>query len=216
MRARWAGAAIALSLAVPVAAQAHPADWMYRPGAVAAQIGSTQTGLSTFMQVDEQLPGSFTEVGHDPLLGRGMNAAIAVNGRYVYIGSRTDGKNNNANHAGVFVVDAGDPAHPHIVNEMGPPFEGLSGESSRELRVWRSHNVLIVIHTNCGGNGAHQCSVNSRSRMRFYDIGGENGANPQLLFENTLDTHEFFIWEDPKNPDRALMFASSATQNFQI
>ena len=67
MKGRWAGAVVALSLAVPVAAEAHPADWMYRPGAVAPTIGSSQTGLSTFMQFDEQLPGSFTEVGHEPL-----------------------------------------------------------------------------------------------------------------------------------------------------
>ena len=52
--------------------------------------------------------------------------------------------------------------------------------------------------------------------MRFYDISGANAANPQLLHQNNRDTHEFFIWEDPKNPRRALMFASSAGGNFQI
>jgi hypothetical protein len=134
----------------------------------------------------------------------------------VYVGSRTDGKNNNANHAGVFIVDAQDPAHPFITKEMGPPYEGLPGESSRELRVWRSQNVLIVLHTNCGGNGAHQCSINSRSAMRFYDISGDKAANPELLYQNTRDTHEFYIWEDPKNPKRALMFAASAGSAFQI
>lgn len=90
------------------------------------------------MQREVDTPGSFTLVGHEPLLGRGMNAAIAVHKRHVYIGSRTDGKNNNANHAGVLVVDAQDPADPRIVHEMGPPYEGNSNESSRELRVWRS------------------------------------------------------------------------------
>src|SRR4051794_22647440 len=227
MRRLVVGAGVAAMLAVPVGvAEGHPADWMYSPGAVAKQIGGRLAGgAGMFMQREEALPGSFELVGHDPLRmpdmpmgveGRGMNAAIAVQGRYVYVGSRTDGKNNNANHAGIFIVDTADPGHPHIVNEMSLPYEGLPGESSRELRVWRSHNVLIVVHTNCGGNGAHQCSINSRSRMRFYDISGANGANPQLLWENTLDTHEFYIWEDPKNPDKALMFASSATQNFQI
>jgi hypothetical protein len=99
------------------------------------------------MQRDEALPGSFTQIGHEPLMGRGMNAAFAVHKRYVYIGSRTDGKNNNANHAGLFVVDAQDPAHPQIVKEIGPPFEGNPQESSRELRVWRSQNVLVVLQT---------------------------------------------------------------------
>ena len=36
-------------------------------------------------------PGSFELVGHDPLLSRGMNAALAVHGDYAYVGSRTDG-----------------------------------------------------------------------------------------------------------------------------
>ena len=198
-------------------AHAHPADYMYTPGGeYAREIGNPDDGVGMFMQREADTPGSFTQVGHEPLMGRGMNAAIAVHKRYVYVGSRTDGKNNNANHAGVFVVDAQDPAHPKIVNEMGPPYEGNPQESSRELRVWRSQNVLVVLHTNCGGNGAHQCQTPSRSAFRFYDISGDNAANPQLLYQNTLDTHEFYIWEDPKNPERALLFAASAGSRFQI
>jgi hypothetical protein len=67
--------------------------------------------VGTFLQREAATPGSFTQIGHEPLMNRGMNAAIAVHKRYVYVGSRTDGKNNNANHAGVFIVDAQDPAH---------------------------------------------------------------------------------------------------------
>ena len=147
---------------------------------------------------------------------RGMNAAIAVHKNYVYVGSRTDGKNANANHAGIMIVDVANPAAPKVVNEMDPPFEGNPQESSRELRVWRSQEILIVLHTNCGGQTAHLCAQPNRSSMRFYDISGANAANPVLLHQNNRDTHEFFVWEDPKNPRRALMFASSAGGNFQI
>jgi hypothetical protein len=35
--------------------------------------------------------GSIMQVGHESLMNRGMNAAIAVHGDYAYIGSRTDG-----------------------------------------------------------------------------------------------------------------------------
>ena len=131
-------------------------------------------GVGMFLQREVDTPGSFTQVGHEPLMGRGMNAAIAVHKRYVYVGSRTDGKNNNANHAGIFIVDAQDPAHPVITGD-GPAVEGNPQESSRELRVWRSQNILIVLHTNCGGNGAHMCqtpstlasaSTTSRARTR--------------------------------------------------
>jgi hypothetical protein len=202
---RWIGAVAAVVLAVPVAtAQGHPADWSN----IAAHAGpGAPPGIATFnARQTAELPGSFTEIGHEPLMGRGMNAAIAVHKNYVYIGSRTDADNGNANHAGVFVVDAKNPAQPKIVHE----FEGFSNESSRELRTWRSKDLLIVLHTNCGGATAHGCTQPNRSSMRFYDIAGEYAAAPRLLYQNTRDTHEFFIWEDPKNPDRALMYAASA------
>jgi hypothetical protein len=216
--ARWFVPLVAAALAVPVAtAQAHPADTMYSPGGeYVRELGNADDGVGTFLQRDVETPGSFTQIGHEPLMGRGMNAAIAVHKRYVYIGSRTDGKNNNANHAGVFIVDAQDPAHPVNAKELGLPFEGNPGESSRELRVWRSQDVLIVLHTNCGGNGAHQCGARNVSSMRFYDISGDKAANPDLLYQLDRDTHEFYIWEDPKNPGRALMFAASAGRQFQI
>ena len=191
-RTRLIAAVAVLGLAVPVAtAQGHPADWMYDAGNVAKQIGGkTTAGASLFMQREAALPGSFELVGSNPLWmpgmaagaeGRGMNAAMAVHKNYVYIGSRTDAKNNNANHAGIFVVDVKDPTKPQIVHE----FEGLARESSRELRVWRSQEILIVLHTNCGGNGAHQCAGNNTS-FRFYDIAGEYASHPRLLYQNTL------------------------------
>ena len=126
---RWVVPLLAVALAVPVAtAQAHPADYMYTPGGeYAREIGNPDDGVGTFLQREAVTPGSFTQIGHEPLMSRGMNAAIAVHKQFVYVGSRTDGKNNNANHAGVFIVDAKDPAHPFITKEMGPPYEGLPG-----------------------------------------------------------------------------------------
>jgi hypothetical protein len=218
---RWVGAVVAIALAVPVAtAQGHPADWMYG-GDTTTRIGGNAGGAGIFLQREEALPGSFTVVGHEPLLNRGMNAAIAVHKNYVYVGSRTDGKDGNANNAGIMVVDVSNPAAPQIAHQIGPPFEGNARESSRELRVWRSQEILIVQHTNCGGQGAHNCLTgggqgNSISSMRFYDIRGELARTPKLIYENTRDTHEFFIWEDPKNPERALYFAASAGNNFQV
>ncbi|MDA0179305.1 hypothetical protein OJ997_03265 [Solirubrobacter phytolaccae] len=202
-------------MAVPVAtAGAHSADFMFT-GDVAQQIGAYQGGAGMFMQRAPDTPGALTLVGHEPLESRGMNAAIAVNKGFVYVGSRTDGSAGRQN-AGIMVVDARNPAQPKIAAQMKPPLEGNPQESSRELRVWRSQDVLIVLHTNCGGTSAHLCAQPSRSSMRFYDIKGENATNPKLLHQNTRDTHEFFIWEDPKNPKRALMFEASAGSQLAI
>jgi LVIVD repeat-containing protein len=151
--------------------------------------------------------GSFTQVGHNPLMRRGMNAAIAVQGNYAYIGSRTDGGHDGPT-GGIMVVDISNPAQPDL---LGRPFDVHPGESSRELRVWRSQHLLIVLNTNCGfGPNLHLCTEASISNIRFYDISGSHAAAPRLIREFKVDTHEFFLWQDPANPQRALIFAGNA------
>ena len=161
--------------------------------------------------------GSIEQVGHEPLMNRGMNAAIAVHGDYAYIGSRTDGGHVDEEtgelmpHGGIMIVDISDPSEPEL---LGPPLFPAPGESSRELRVWRSQDVLIVLNTNCGqGDMLHHCTAPSVSNFRFYDIGGANATDPQLLTQLDVNTHEFYLWEDPNDPDRALMFAGNASTN---
>ena len=138
-----------------------------------------------------------------------MNAAIAVQGDYAYVGSRTDRHEGEPAFGGVMVVDISDPSDPDLVGE---PFDPKAGESTRELRVWRSQDVLIVLNTNCGvGPTLHQCTQTSISNIRFYDISGRKAKRPKLLNEFKVDTHEFFLWEDPNDPERALIFAGNAT-----
>ena len=153
--------------------------------------------------------GEVKQVGHEPLMNRGMNAAAAVHGDYAYIGSRTDGGHEGMPHGGIMVVDISDPSDPNL---LGPPLDAKPGESSRELRVWRSQDILIVLNTNCGvGDMLHHCTQPSVSNFRFYDISGANAKDPELLNQFNADTHEFFLWEDPANPDRALIFAGNAS-----
>jgi hypothetical protein len=72
--------------------------------------------------------------------------------------------------------------------------------------------MLIVLNTNCGvGDRLHHCTVPSISNIRFYDIGGANATDPALLHQLDVDTHEFFLWEDPANRGRALIFAGNAS-----
>ncbi len=143
-----------------------------------------------------------------------MNAAFAIHGDYAYIGSRTDGGHAGMPHGGVMVVDISDPSHPTL---LGPPFDAKPGESSRELRVWRSQGILIVLNTNCGvGPTLHHCTQPSISNIRFYDVSGANATEPQLLNQFDVDTHEFFLWEDPANPERALIFAGNASSTCGI
>jgi hypothetical protein len=152
--------------------------------------------------------GSFREIGHEPLENRGMNAAIALHGDYAYIGSRTDGGHANQPQGGLMVVDISKPSKPRLRNG---PLDPQPGESTRELRVWRSQDLLIVLNTNCGvGPMLHHCTESSISNIRFYDVSRRHAARPRLLHEFKVDTHEFFLWVDPDDRDRALIFAGNA------
>ena len=84
-----------------------------------------------FTQREQALAGSFTQVGHEPLLNRGMNAALAVHKNYAYVGSRTDGKNDNANHAGIMVVDVARPDEAVHRPRDGPAVRGQPAASPR-------------------------------------------------------------------------------------
>src|SRR6266487_3603662 len=120
-------------------------------GAVAPGGGVTARPADVTVGPGGGTPGTsknFVLVGHDPLFGRGMNSAMTIFRHYGYIGNRTDGsatcgvgdpRGPGANcphpHPGVLIEDIADPAHPHVVGEIGPPFEGDTGISSREVRV---------------------------------------------------------------------------------
>ena len=164
----------------------------------------------------EQPTGTLTLVGSNPLMNRGMNAAIAIHGDYAYIGSRTDFYEDALDASGIMVVDISDPSSPEVVNVFGPPDTANAGESSRELRVWQSQDILILLHTNCGGASAHGCTGPSAHEFKFFDISGDNATDPELILTHEHGTHEFFLWEDPSNPDRALMFGGSAGSEFTV
>lgn len=169
---------------------------------------------ATVVVADGKGKGSFELLGHSPLNNRGMNAALAVHKNYAYVGSRTDGKADNANGAGVLVVDVSDPKAPEVVHEIGLPHEGNEGETSREMRVWREQELLVVM--NLGSNCSfliHACSPRSvDDNYRFYDISGKNGAKPKFVaeYKPSSNPHEFYLWVDPKRPkSRALMVQST-------
>jgi hypothetical protein len=224
-------AAVALTAVflLPAAAGAHPAD-CYDTVLTKAPAGADWRSGSACRDAYRAAPyearathatrrpaharrGSLEQVGHEPLLGRGMNAAIAVQDDYAYVGSRTDG-GNGVPFGGVMVVDISRPSKPRL---LGEPFDPKPGESTRELRVWRSQDVLIVLNTNCGvGPALHHCTQPSISNIRFYDISGRKAKHPQLLNEFKVDTHEFFLWEDPNDPERALIFAGNATASCAV
>ena len=152
--------------------------------------------------------GWFELIGHSSLLERGMNAGLAIHGSYAYVGSRTDGRHANA---GVLVLDVSNPAIPQIDYQIGPPEEGLVGQTSRELRVWTEQELLMVMNVDCEA-ALHDCGQPETSpNINFYDISGPNAALPKLVASYPLGRapHEMFLWDDPRVEGRALLYFST-------
>ena len=156
---------------------------------------------------------NFELVGHDPRFNRGMNAAPAIFGNYVYIGNRTDGQPKHA-RPGVLVVDVSSPASPKVVGEIGPPHEALVGQTSRELRVWPQQKLLMVMNFRCSSL-LHDCPTGQPDvwNIKFYDL--TNPAQPQFVsqYVPSARPHEMFLWVDPNRPSRALLWISTPTSS---
>lgn len=158
---------------------------------------------------------NFEVVGHDPLFARGMNAAPAVYGDYVYVGNRTDGSEGHP-RPGVLVVDAADPTSPRVVGEIGPPNAGNIGETTRELRVWPEQKLLMVLGFTCS-TAIHECAdVRVTQTMKFYDL--TDPAKPSLVsvYVPSRTPHEFYLWVDPNEDGRALLYMSTPTSDLEL
>jgi hypothetical protein len=186
---------------------------------------------------------NFTLVGHDALFGRGMNAAPALytdrtTGRtYVYVGNRTDGSlpcdqtggvqpcHSSASvhtHPGILIEDVTDPAHPTNVGEIGPPHAGLAGITTRELRVWPQQKLLMVMTFRCS-SAIHDCPPGNDTTfpfdIKFFDLADPTQPRfigsyvPTSQAGSPVKPHEMYLWVDPKNRDRALLWLSTPTSS---
>jgi hypothetical protein len=170
-------------------------------------------------------------IGHDPLYSRGMNAALAIYNHYVYVGSRTDGSATCVGatgrpsgdacphpHPGILVVDVMDPAHPKVAGEIGKPYAGNAGITTRELRVWPDKKLLIVMNFRCS-HLLHACQSGTDTQfpfdLTFFDL--SDPLQPHFLSRyvptshagKPVKPHEMFLWVDPNNRDRALLYLST-------
>lgn len=188
-------------------------------------------GLPLGVQATPPVTSSnFQLVGHNPLFSRGMNSAPAIFGNFLYVGNRTDSSDMcvpptgipetfGCPHIrpGVLIVNIANPAKPRVVGEIGPPLEGNVRETSRELRVWPQQRLLMVMNLRCS-RFYHACPApppTPTPNIRFYDL--TDPAHPELVSTyfpsvgNLADPrpHEMFLWVDPNDPGRALLYIST-------
>jgi len=167
--------------------------------------------------------GNFELVGHSDLNARGMNSALAIAGDHAYVGSRTDGGTHSG--TGILIVDIADPTSPEVVGEFGPPDVALVGMSTRELRTVPDKNLLISLNLPCSPS-LTDCSwdpeyidtggVAETANFKLFDISEPRapvlvgtydfGVHPDSI--DVAEPHEFFLWRDPENRDRILLYVS--------
>ena len=172
-------------------------------------------------------------VGHNSLFNRGMNAALAIYDHYVYIGNRTDGSSMCVGatgspsretcphpHPGILIVDGGNPANPTVAGEIGKPFAGNIGITTRELRVWPDKKLLIVMNFRCS-TALHACEAGTDKQfpfdISFFDL--SDPIKPKFISRyvptsragTAVKPHEMFLWVDPNDHDRALLYLSTPT-----
>ena len=174
-------------------------------------------------------------VGRNPLYNRGMNAALAIYDHFIYVGNRTDGSATCVGrsglpagdtcrhpHPGILILDAGNPAKPTVVGEIGPPYAGNVGITTRELRVWPDKKLLVVMTFRCN-QPIHACPKGTDAQfpfdLKFFDL--TNPLRPKFTLSyvptskagQKVKPHEMFLWVDPKNRDRALLYLSTPTDS---
>jgi hypothetical protein len=184
---------------------------------------------------------NFELVGHNELSGieldgntvpRGMNAALAVFDHYVYVGNRTDGSSTcGANdprgpgtqncphpHPGILIVDVADPASPTVVGELGSPYAGQVGITTRELRVWPQKKLLMVMTFRCS-SAIHACPPGNDTvfpfDIKFFDL--TDPVHPAFISSyvptsaagQKVKPHEMYLWVDPRDANRALLWLST-------
>ncbi|PSG96337.1 hypothetical protein BRD56_10900 [Thermoplasmatales archaeon SW_10_69_26] len=149
-------------------------------------------------------------VGHTPLEFRGSNTNVALSGDHAYVGFRADGTHEKA---GVLVVDVSDPSDPTVVDRIGQPHQAEHGLSSPELRVWPDAGLLFVMNLKCEAV-AHGCynteGASPTPDIEIYDVSGDNAADPEHVttYVPRAQPHEFHLWIDPADPQRALLYQS--------
>jgi hypothetical protein len=153
------------------------------------------------------ISGHFVVVGHSDLSGRGMNGALAVDGQFVYVGTRND-------HHGIAIVDVADPSHPRVAGEIGQPYVGFAGMSTPELRVVPDKQELIVLVRSCWvAQDGCEDTFEFENGLLVFDLSGLVPQEVGLVEEGrgigVNLPNEFYLWRDPTSPDFLLAYVST-------
>lgn len=198
-----------LALSLPVSANHEPVDIPKQGDAMVENavkhiprpvIGALREPLAKLPQIEK-----FHVVGYNPILNpgetrpRGRNGGIAIEGNCLYVASRLTRRSGTGSHFGntalppeIAIVDIANPAKPQTVGHVAT----ILGANNREIRTIPGAHTLIVLNDEGTRN------------LQIYDVA--NCRNPVLTRTINLGQrgHEFFVWRDPANHQRFLIYVS--------
>lgn len=176
-------------------------------------IGALRKPLEKLPQIE-----NFRVLAHNPLphfrgtIARGRNGPTGIAGDCFYVGNRVGRRTGTGPAFGTapqptdnLIVDISNPRNPRVVGE----FTTVLGATSRELRTIPDRNTLIVMNfRDTAVAAADSAAVNN---FQVFDV--TDCRKPEFVkFINIGDglarPHEFFVWRDPKNHARHLLFTS--------
>lgn len=177
-------------------------------GAALAQTGRTGAaeGESDLVRLPQAQPPldqigpngwgrNIRQIAVNDLNRRGMNAGLALTrSGCAYVGSRRG-------EQGALVLDITNPRRPTVIQE----FTFFLGSSTREVRTVDDLDLLIVMQFKQPSSSA------GPNILEFFDI--SDCRNPVLRTTLTFGAfrlHEFFVWRDPADTSRILVYVSRA------
>ncbi len=186
-----------------------------QPSLVEAQgrpiIGALRAPLDQLPQIE-----NFEVIGFNPLpnpgdtIARGRNGPIGIAGNCLYVGNRVGRRTGTGPNFGTpplisetLIVDMADPTNPQVVGALPT----ILGSTSRELRTIQDLNTLIILNFRDADVAPDEGGA--FNNYQIYDI--SDCRNPRLM--RTIEIgrarpHEFFLWRDPNNLARFLLYSS--------
>src|SRR5919198_758599 len=122
---------------------------------------------------------------------------------------------------GILIVAVGNPREPAVVGEIPAPLNPAGnpeGITTRELRIWPEKKLLIVLEFRCS-RLLHACPRGDDTtfpfQYRFFDLTDPERPRPigthvtKSKAGVAIKPHEFYLWIDPNDPERALLWEST-------
>lgn len=171
-------------------------------------IGAMRVPRESLPQIENfQLIGSSPLPNPGGTIARGLNGPIGISGNCLYVGSRVGRRPGTGPAFGtpalppdVLIVDISNPRKPTVVGS----FPTLLNATSRELRTIPDANTLIIMNFRETG-----LDPGEGNNYQIYDI--TDCRRPVLKQTISLGQdrpHEFFLWRDPKERTRFLLYSS--------